>query len=335
MLEFFKDRGLKMKFKCCEWALSHLVINADDLTYCCASFDKKLTFMENYHGEPVDIDKYLSDREKYIEKCKKGDYPEVCKDCPTLEERDWDETPGFIDVSVSNRTKCSCDCIYCIISGGGKAEIKKDLNTRTVYDIKPVLNQFKEKNLFKPHCHFIIGGGECAEYPKGELKWLIDFAFSQQGSIEFLSAGITYSKDIEQALKDGETKLKVSVDAGTKKVYEQVKRVKGYDSVWKNLGKYIKAGKNNPNALVTVKYIIIPGVNDNIKEAKEFIKKCNKIKCTSIEINVEFFWMNENFDKPISDNLKEVLLFFRQQKYVCFSSNISTHIRNWLEKNLD
>ena len=262
-----------MKFKCCEWALSHLVINSDDLTYCCASFDKQMKFIENYHGELIDTDKYIEKRKEYIEQCKRGEYPEVCKDCPTLEERDWDETPGFIDVSVSNRTKCSCDCIYCIISGGGNAETKKYLNTRETYDVKPLLQHLKDNHLFKQGCHFIIGGGECAEYPKGELKWLVDFVFSIGGSIEFLSAGITYSEDIKNALEKGEAKLKVSVDAGTKKVYEQVKRVKGYDNLWRNLEKYIKAGRKNPNSLVTIKYIIIPGVNDNEKEVKEFIEK--------------------------------------------------------------
>ncbi|MBQ8887518.1 MAG: radical SAM protein [Candidatus Gastranaerophilales bacterium] len=323
-----------MKFKCCEWALAHLVINSDDLTYCCASFDKKLTFKENYHGELIDIDEYIKNRELFIEQCKQGNFPEVCKDCPTLEERDWDETPGFIDVSVSNRTKCSCNCTYCIISSGGREDVKKDLNTRQTYDVRPLLNQFREKNMFKPNCHFIIGGGECAEYPKGELKWLVDFVFEQKGSIEFLSAGIKFSDDIKNALRKGKSKLKVSVDAGTKKVYEQVKRVKGYDAVWKNLKKYIEASKKNPNAEVTIKYIIIPNVNDNMTEATEFIKRCNKIGCTRIEVNVEFFWMNENWDKPISDNLREVLLYFQSQSNLCFSSNISSHVRNWLEKNL-
>ncbi len=325
-----------MIFKCCEWALAHLVINSEDLTYCCQSFDKKLTFMENYHGELIDVDKYINDRKIYIERCKKGDFPLQCKDCPTLEERNWDETPGFIDVSVSNRTKCSCDCTYCIISGGGNPEIKKELNTRSVWDVKPVLTSLKNKNMFKPGCHFIIGGGECAEYPDGELKWLIDFVFSINGSIEFLSAGITYSDDITKALEHGETKLKVSVDAGTKKTYEQIKRVKGFDNVWKNLKKYIKAEKRNTDSLVTIKYIIIPGINDNLKEAKEFIKRALNIGCKSIEINVEFFWMNENFDKPVSENLKEVLKYFNslKNKNVYFSSNINSHIKSWLEGNL-
>lgn len=325
-----------MRFKCCEWALSHLVINSDDLTYCCASFDKQLKFLENYHGELVDVEKYIEERKQFIERCKREDYPEVCRDCPTLEERDWDETPGFIDVNVSNRTNCSCDCIYCIISGGGKSEIKKDLNTKQTYDVKPMLQHFKDKNMFKKGCHFIIGGGECAEYPKGELKWLVDFVFSIGGSIEFLSAGITYSKDIENALKTGESKLKISVDAGTKPVYEQIKRVKGYDAVWKNLKNYIKAEKKNKNknSKVTIKYIIIPGLNDNEKETKEFIKRCNKIGCSSIEVNVEFYWMSENYDKPISENLKNTLLFFKSQPNVVFSSNINSHIGKWLDTNL-
>ena len=131
--------------------------------------------------------------------------------------------------------------------------------------------------MFKRGCHFIIGGGECAEYPKEELKWLIDFVFSINGSIEFLSAGIT------KALEKGETKLKVSVDAGYKKTWEKIKRVKGFDNVWNNLKKYIKAEKKNPNAHVTIKYIIIPGINDNLKEVKEFIKRALKIGCKSMD----------------------------------------------------
>ena len=326
-----------MIFKCCEWAISHLVINTDNLMYCCASFDKQLKFLETYDGSEIDINKYLSDREAFIENCKKGIFPEVCKDCPTLEERDWDETPGFIDVSVSNRTKCSCDCTYCIISGGGNKEVKRKLNTQETYDVRVLLNQLRNNNLFKKGCHFIIGGGECAEYPDGELAYLINFVRDFKGSIEFLSAGITYSEDIKKSLEIDEAKLKVSVDAGTKKVYEQIKRVKGFDKVWDNLKKYIKASSKNPNALVTIKYIIIPGVNDNIKEVKEFIKRCKKIGCKAIEINVEFFWMNENYDKPISKTLKETLIYLDSLKKdnVYFSGNICTHIGNWLKTNLN
>lgn len=325
-----------MKFKCCEWALYYLVINSNDLTYCCQSFDKQLKFMEHYNGEKIDIEKYLQNRKEYIEKCKRNEFPEVCRNCPTLVEREWDETAGFIDVNISNRTKCSCDCIYCIISGGGQSEIKKELNTKSTYDVKPMLTDLKENNMFKKDCHFIIGGGECAEYPDGELKWLIDFCYSAGGYIEFLSAGITYSKDIENALKSGKSRLKVSVDAGTKQVWEKIKRVKGFDLVWKNLKNYIKAEKKNKNknSLVTIKYIIIPGLNDNEKETKEFIKRCNKIGCKSIEVNLEFYWMSENYDKPISDNLKNTLMFFKSQPNVIFSSNISSHIGNWLGKNL-
>ena len=127
------------------------------------------------------------------------------------------------------------------------------------------------------------------------------------------------------------------MDAGYKKTWEKIKRVKGFDNVWNNLKKYIKAEKKNPNAHVTIKYIIIPGINDNIKEVKEFIKRALKIGCKSIEINVEFFWMNENFDKPISAQLKEVLKYFKslQDKNVYFSGNINSHIKNWLSDNLN
>ncbi len=325
-----------MKFKSCEWALSHLVINSRDINYCCSSFDKKLTYLEEYNGHLIDVDDYLQRRSNYIEMCKKGEFPEACVECPTLEEREWDESPGFVNISVSNRTKCSCNCTYCIISGGGKADIKAELNSRAVWDVKPVLNDLRKKNMIKPNCHFIIGGGECAEYPAGELEWLIYFSLVTNGFIELLSAGIVYSDAIEKVLAAGHSQLKVSVDAGTKETYEKIKRVKGYDRVWKNLQKYIKAAKDNPQANVVIKYVIIPGVNDNLKDVKTFVKKCLEIGCKTIEVNMEFFWMSENHDKPISKELKQTLEYFSKyaDKYVVFSSNINSNIKKWLKQNL-
>lgn len=326
-----------MKFKSCEWALSHLVINSKDINYCCASFDKRLTYLEKYEGHLIDVEDYIKRREAYIEMCKSGNFPQECKDCPTLEERQWDETPGFIDISVSNRTKCSCNCTYCIISNGGDLNIKRELNTRPVWDVKPVLEDLRNKNMIKPGCHFIIGGGECAEYPQGELEWLIYYAMSVQGSIELLSSGIIYSDAIAKVLSSGISQLKVSVDAGIKQTYEKIKRVKAYDKVWTNLRNYIKAARLNPNANVVIKYVIIPEVNDNEKDIKTFIKKCRKIGAKAIEINMEFFWMNENHNKPISNNLQNTLLYFStlpKEYNVYFSSNISSHIKNWLQNNL-
>ena len=75
----------------------------------------------------------------------------------------------------------------------------------------------------------------------------------------------------------------------------------------------------------------------HLKEAKEFIKRAFSVGCKSIEINVEFFWMNENFDKPASKELKEVLKYFDslKNKNVYFSGNINSHIKNWLQDNLN
>lgn len=326
-----------MKFKCCESILSHLVINPNDIQFCCSTFDKKLILWDKYDGSLIDINDYIEKRNTYIKNCKSGNIPEICLECPFLQEKEWDESLGFKDISASNRTKCSCNCTYCIISVGGDAEIKKSLNSFEPYDIKPVLEHLRKNNMIKPGCNLVIGGGDCSEYPKGELEWLVYFASITKCFLTLLSSGIFYSKAIEQALTAENCELKVSVDAGAKAVYEKIKRVKAFDKVWENLAKYIKSSEKNPQSNVIIKYIIIPGVNDTMEEAKAFLDKCTEVKCKNISINMEFYWMNENFDKPLSENLKNTLLYFHNvaEKYnISFDGNISSHIKKFICSNI-
>lgn len=296
-----------MKYKCCKSAISSFMIINNSLSFCHCLTGDKYAFYNNYTGQQDFIEKYLSARKQYIKNCKiKKDIPSICNICAFLQNSDWDEALGIDFINIANRSKCSCNCIYCIATKGN-TEKRKELNRRKVYDIKSVLEPLAKNHLLKSSGKLYIEGGDCSEYPASELKYLIKYAKENNFCIEFPSHGMFYSKEIEYALKHNETNLIVSVDAGTKSAYERIKRVKYYDKVWKNLAKYIQAAKNNPNAKVFIKYIIVDKVNDNIEEFKAFLQKCNEVKCENIYITLDHNWMVYN-GKVENDNHKNTIL---------------------------
>lgn len=323
-----------MKYNCCEYLLHQIVFDNFDIKPCCScSMNKESAkFIDNFDGKYFDIDKYIKQRKTYIEIFKSGQIPECCKGCPLIKEEEWDETTIYFDrIIIANIAKCSCNCIYCVYTHDNP-KMKEYYNNKENYDIKPILKNLRNKNLIKDNFIMIIGGGECSEFEKGLLEWLIYFTTSlYEGKISLLSSGIKYSKAIENILKTGHAELSISPDAGTKSTYEKIKRVKAYTHVWNNLKNYIEASKNNQKSMVEIKYIIIPSINDNTNEVQNFINKCNEVKCTNIHVDIEHYWFKENKSKPIPNNIKLLIDLFNEQQNT-FRVTYSIETENWLNE---
>lgn len=319
-----------MSYKCCDALLHKLAINPDNINFCCSPYDNKLQYLNNYNGELIDIEDYKRRRSYYLEMFKSGNIPEPCKNCSYVEEHDWDEQIGFKFISISSRTKCSCDCIYCVQSKG-YPDVKKALNERECWDVKPVIKELYDENLILKDCIYIIGGGEPTEFPEGELEYLAYVGLLTEVQVVILTNAIIYNDSISKVISVAPSELKVSVDAGTKATYEKIKRVKAFDTVWKNLAKYVKAVGNNRRGRVQIKYILLPGINDSMSEIKAFTEKCFKIGCKHIEIAIEYDWYGENQDKPISEELKAAIKYFKslESKGVFFGD-----AHDWFERQL-
>lgn len=319
-----------MAYKCCEYLLHQIVFDQTDIKPCCETSmnNNVIKFVEDFDGFKFDIKQYIEKRQIYIEKFKSNNIPLSCQHCPLIKESEWDENNIYFDrIIMANIAKCSCNCIYCVYTHDNP-NLKSFYNSKKAYDIKPILLNLRNQNLLKDNFILIIGGGECTEFPKGELEWLLYFASACNGKIQILSSGIKYSKAIEQILKAGKVELCISPDAGTRKTYEEIKRVKAFNLVWDNLKNYIIASFGNSSARIEVKYIIIPGINDNEKEIKAFIKKCKEIKCQNIHIDVEHYWYKENKNKPVTNKIKNIMNILKEEKGIYVSYSIET--QNWL-----
>ena len=318
-----------MEFTCCEYLLHEIVFAQNSVIPCCCSpaNNYESTFINNFSRQNFNINEYLNKRNEYITMLKSGNIPASCQGCSRLIKKEWDEENKINRIIITNRTKCSCNCIYCSLITTSN-QTKEELNTRDTYDIIPVLKDMYNNNLIDNNCVITVAGGECSEYPKGELEFILYLALILNCQLEILSNGIIYSDAIAKVLQAGKCRLKISVDSGTKETFEKIKRVKAYNLVWKNLGEYIK--NLNDNSSVVVKYIILPNYNDNLKEAENFLNNIEKINCKNIEIAIEYLWFEKNKNKPTEKNIKSIYEYFK--KTLLNISFESEEIKEYLTK---
>lgn len=315
------DENIKPN-KCCEFLLHEIAFYKDTIRPCCSfsiEDDNDITpFVNHFDGDIEKIKNYFKVRNEFIKTFREGGKPVCYPGCTIYQSsKENDNSIKFTNIVISNQTKCSCNCMYCEQAEYGQnPEYKAKMNARKPYDIKPALKFLMQNDYIEKNCRFLICGGECSEYPKDELEWIVYFVLLNEGYILFLSSGLNYSPAIEKALKVSDSVFKVSVDSGRKETYEKIKRIKAYDRVWANVKRYIENTKHYNRGKVELKYIIVPGMNDNKEEIKAFIDKCREINCSYIVLDIEHKWIADNKETIRSNQkIKDCLNYFFEEAW--------------------
>ncbi len=271
-------------YKSCNLIQHGLCFFDATLVACCYSpvdqidGQKPPLLAEPYNGEIIPKEELFERLYKYADVFKDGGCPKECVNCYKIEEKDWTDEKYIDQITVSHYNMCNVDCIYC--SNNLQPEERKP----KTYDIYPVLKHYIDEGVIKKGCELHIGGGEFSIYK--EANELLDlFALSGFGRVFVATNGLKYLEKLSEALNKGNTFTVISLDSGTRKTYKKVKRVDGFDKVVENLSKY--ASTENSRQQMRLKYIIIPGVNDNMKEFKSFLKVAKKLKIPHIIIDIE------------------------------------------------
>ena len=295
-----------MRYKSCYWIESGINFDIDTYKICCLYSAKgggNTIVKNNYKGEPIDWDNFFNFKKRIKDLHKSGKIYPKCEGCILLEERDWpDDHTKISMINLDYWTKCNSRCSYCHTMND-----KEAYNKFKNYNFLPILKDMIKRDILRPHGHVSFGGGEVTllkEFDK-LLNIFMDYGFPLT---RIHSSCIKYSRAIEKGLKNGRVDLIVSIDAGTKEMHEKVKQVKSYDKVWKNLKRYA-SNQRNPLA-VKVKYIVIPGLNDDKKEIELWLKKAkeNGINCVLQEIESKWFYARR-------DNVPdEIIDFFNYTK---------------------
>jgi pyruvate-formate lyase-activating enzyme len=266
------------KYKSC-WSLeNHMVQTTSKLKYCCVGFGANLSPEINMQGSAGEesIRNFFSVRDKIIEELNMPTTPRMpnpCLGCCNVKEDLWNSSRRIRLLTFQPRSICNFKCSYCSwqfekIDDSFIPEVKNSLT---------FLRFMKERSIIDTDTTIQYSGGEISIHPL-ESEILTEL---QNHKCVILTNASMYSEKVGEILTKGRSKLYPSIDAGTRDTFAKIKGVDAFDKVRENLTRYAADG------LVHLKYIILPGVNDNQEDIDGFVRLCETTKIAAVDITRE------------------------------------------------
>ena len=277
-----------MRYKSCHLIEHGISIDVDTIKACCLSreFNKGQLMIEyKYEKGIIDWDHlFWVKRHHRTHQKNQRDLP-ACEGCYNLREDDWDDDDYISYINFDHWSQCNSNCIYC-----GVQRYKPKTKNNILNAVKTLIKLGK----FKNNGEITFQGGEPTVLR--EFEPLLKLFLQQGSKIRVHSSGILFSRAIRNGIKQGVVTVVISPDSALGDTYKMIKRVDKSDKVWANIKHYRKGLQGDLSKLVKVKFIIIPGINDNFAEVSEFIKKIKAIDIKSIILDVEYTYANKNKD---------------------------------------
>ncbi len=276
---------------------------------CCANAPG-INFYPEYNGEKVDWDYVYNKRKSLIEKINNSIdnfIPDECQNCFEIKNHLSDKKIENFDnkiykVIIQNNITCNAKCTYC--------SFKEIMGKGYRYDVLPVIKDLISQNILSKDAIAYISGGEMTISPEFEelLYFLLEYLKS---NVEILTNSIKYSEAIKQAFMVDRCKMLVSLDSGTAQTYKAIKQVDCFNNVVNNLREYIKAS-DNARYNITLKYILVDGINDNKDEISAFINLSKNIGIKKVRVDVDFIKYTLNDIKKIPKNYNSLIRYFNE-----------------------
>lgn len=185
-----------------------------------------------------------------------------CDGCAQLRYDIWPVKPrleviGFDTAFEEDR--CNFNCIYC---GVKQHMVEKSLNHSLIHTMK----KFEEYSKGE-YRNIVLASGEISVSPYRDEVFAIIKRNRWDVSV-FTNASV-YVPVLAELIAMGRAKIQVSMDAGTKGTFARIKRADAWTKVTENLSKYSQYAIYKGQ--IELKYILLPGVNDNEEDIEGFI----------------------------------------------------------------
>lgn len=256
----------------------------------CSSNAQGPILLDNYKGENIDWEKLLHKRIEFRQKFINGNIPKCCENCFELENFKSNQTVNtstYIDkMYISHWFHCNCSCIYCVHKFFTHGEFDKTVKKSKHYNLLPIIKSMVNEKILAPSAEIIVTGGEPTVLKEFDeiLELLTNYV---EKPITVLTSGIRYDEGIAQALKKEKCYIIISIDSGTKETYEQIKRVPCFNDVKENIKKYVATHPLAGN-WITLKYILIKNLNDNVEEIEKWLLLAKELNIKSVRLDVEY-----------------------------------------------
>lgn len=284
----------------------------DKVKFCCSYVE----------GPGIDIgestsnieERILLKREEIENNLAKGVIPRECIGCKEIKEnteykrRERNPILRFLKklfeekktllakhIIVDHFKQCDCSCVYC-----SQKYLYPDVMQN--YDLLPIIKHlYSKKMISKDSLKVEFQGGGIAVLNEFE-DLLKEFSKNNCKNYEILTNNIKYIPFTDLAGSDSEIDVCISLDSGCRETYKQLKGVDAFDTVVENIKKLLE----NPNIHLSLKYIIVNGINDNKDELTKFIDVALSLNVPIIKLEIDFRDMLWNKDFTIPQHYPEL-----------------------------
>ena len=240
---------------------------------------------------------FFEQRDKTIEH-----YSNECGNCCFLKEDYYPAERKVRWINYGVGGVCNFECMYC----------KSNARTAVGIDdgiprLPEIVDFLKSNNLLADDYGINIAPGEPTVHP--ERNSLFKVMKSCYSSVVNTNLAV-FNEELYKLAADNFTKLVVSIDSGTRGTFRKVKGKDYFDKVCENLKHYNDAG----NGVIVLKYVFIPGVNDNDEDVDGFAQICLETGCLIGNISYDYGSPLPIPDKTVAamkrlrDNLKKLNL---------------------------
>ena len=281
------------KYKSCGFLETNMSLSNNALRFCCSDFGKNkspvVSKRDSYEKTILD---FLKTRDRIIEDLNTNS-PETisspCLGCHEVKEGLWYINRRIRLLRISMESFCNFKCVYC----HQYFDKYDDIMQATFEDSIKFLYYLKNNKYIDGRTLILCSAGEVTAHPMREK--LLDFL--QDNPCWIYSNASAYNNKIAEILTKDGSRLVSSIDAGTQKTFKKIKGVDLFDTVCDNLGRYAQ------NGFVQLKYIVLPGLNDNEEDVSGIIDVCKRTKIKQLSIsrnNRDIIVFSENTISMIS-----------------------------------
>jgi len=235
------------------------------VTLCCERGIKDLPGVELRNTGEETVESFIALRSKVIEEGQylptdERTYTNGCQKCAVYQQKEWGgatDCIGYVNLSMYP-APCNAKCIYC-------PTYKSDFDTFAQDAVKigyerffDAIDYMIDNNMVKPEAPWQISSGEITIHPYKDR--ILEVCEGRRCT--FLTNCLIYDESIGNILSSNpKSAINLSIDAGTSETWQQVKGVDNFCDVVENLQKYHKQCQQATQ--ITLKYIVLPGINDN------------------------------------------------------------------------
>lgn len=290
-----------------EWLWKRPVSNFDDMTNL--SKDLRNLLKENFIIQAVEIDSLQISKDKTI----KVAFRLFDK---ALVEGVLIPTEDRATACISSQVGCNLDCEFCAT---GKLGLRRNLSVGEIFfQVVEIMNLAKEKYNLSLTNIVLMGMGEPLLNYNNVLK-AMEMVSSEDGlgmSPQRVTLSTVGLPRMIKKLADDQVKfnLAVSLHSANNKKRSEFMPVNRKNSL-EDLSEAIVYFNQKTGQRVTFEYLLMDGINDSLKDAKEFAEYCKSfpVKINIIEYNST---SNKKFKRSTSENFDEFVRFLKSRNLV-------------------